>query len=188
MANVDMASSDLLKQSSPYEPGWALSKRKLIFEDRIVSLLFTAPGEKDELRMLKNKHRAATGSSLLSLDWFDRTFPRFPITLRVPEVCSPLKGGWTDLFGPFKHFPLYRLYREHPLSSIAFKREGYFGLAIPSPSGYPLLFHNDFPIERNLLGEARIERVYGRSKIRLVVEPLYVVAQSITKEWLQTTV
>lgn len=152
-----------------------VKRRQEILEDRVVREIFEAAGLRNELQDFRNE----SAGKAISLGMFGKRFPRFPIRLSSTEASYL---GWCDFWSSFKKNPLYSEYLTQ-FARAPFLGQGYYGLVLPAGPIGLMIMHNDIPRDREGEEETRIERVYGRRKTRIVVEPLSLVLQGIPADW-----
>ncbi len=158
------------------------ARRRVLLEKRVVRMILSTAGLQHCPSARSRNAGIDTGGSQARLKDFYHQYPDFPLEIRVPQGQVSFDFGWTDLWSAFKRNPLYAEYASQFFSESIFKKGGYCGLAF-SGSHIGLMIVHNYPCSHLTLDDTRIERFYGRRRLKLVVEPLRLALAAIPNEW-----
>jgi hypothetical protein len=158
-------------------------RRLQLFEDLVVATIFIESGLRSQLDLLRNRSLLDVGDRHLRLKLLHRWFPRFPIMLATPRADPVIDFRLPALWSTFPRNPLYSEYRSQPFADAAFLGQSYFGLVFHAGPIGLMVMHNDLPRDRSTEMETVIEKVYGRRRIRFVIEPFAPLVRGIAPTW-----
>ena len=164
------------------EPSDRQESRRRDFEQKVVYKLLSHAGVLGQIRQFKAEQLAEAGSPQLTLEWFRKRFPGFPIRLGATLLSDSKSPPWTDVFQCFTATAFFRAYqrwredrqiddhREHAglvfnLDSVTFVLHNLAGTAKPS--------------------RMRVVRTLGQPPVTFVIEEFNALLGCVGDSWVQ---
>jgi hypothetical protein len=171
-----------MEMSVPIETVDREENRRQDFTQKVVYKLLSHGRVLGRVRQFKAEKLAQTGSSQLTLPWFHRRFPGFPVRLGATLVPNSKSPPWPDLFQRFTKTDFFRAYQQwREEQEIDDHREN---------AG--LVFNLDTVtfVLHNLTGTAkpsrmRAVRILGQPPVTFVIEEFSALLGSIGNSWAQ---
>jgi hypothetical protein len=152
------------ERTLPNNPFYDEHKRD--FEQQVIYKVIRAGGLVKFLRSYRDSHLSEYGTSQLSLQWFHKQFPDFPVRL-CSTIFSGRNGPWTELATNFKNAEVV----EHFFSVLELFRIRYekqtLGVVL-NLDRVTFVMHNHSPVLE--APGRRIVRSIGRKQITFVFE------------------
>lgn len=166
--------------------------RQVRFEDGVVAQLLTF-AQLDAARMRRERLRETDGG--LTLEWFNREFPGFPVVLgaeKLPRITDLLAR---DFFGAgFMKLPMLDAYKRLCLRLDVSPQQERVGLVFSwphNPAASTMVLHN-YPIELHKVPDpacrmernTRFVRVFGDPPVVYVFDPLPEFLLCVGTDWI----
>ena len=156
------------------------AERRRDFEQQVVCYLLRNGGLIGQLSRFKDERAETSGSRRLTLDWFHRRFPQFPVRLGATLLDDSTSPPWQDIFVRFtkcKFFEAYRRWRKDQGLDDHVQRIG----LVFNLDRRAFVLHNQVRPVRGL--GTRVVRSVGDPPVVLLLEQLGSLLESIGTEW-----
>ncbi len=154
--------------------------RRQDFEGQVVRKIMRHIGQIGLLGRFKAERQAECGSRQLTLDWFHRKYPTFPVRLGAVLLADSRPPPWPDVFLRLMSSGFFKAYRRWCEEQDIDDHQEHVGLVFNLGPVTFVLHNFDRPAKGHATG---IIRVVGKPPVTFVLEEFKSLLDTVGSDW-----
>lgn len=160
------------------------ASKSFAYEEKIIKKILTKAGKVDQIAILANTAKIATGRPSVTFAGFNDLFPSFPVWIMARQLQYVFQITVTDIFNKFPSMPVIAAWEEVYEANQFPDKASVLVCDWPGVSGTQVVVHNHYTanVEDNV---SRLSRTIGKGskKIQVTIEQLEPFLDRILPMW-----